>query len=281
MGLITDILTPAINKEIAQLETRKKLRLEQVDFLENDKDFFDRITALQNEYTIEGLDPDKDMINGDKEYVIDGKHRSMDITESEFLLDKFKNDTAKKDEFGFKILSILNDFGLEVCFYDYVEYWVLYNKKPNWEVTYSLESLLRLLKNEAMIPGYPLTTTEKQFLKEIKRNSLGLAHSKGRITDPRYLNFLALLKQSKNSMRSSKLHKKRKLLQAHGTYYEYIDNGKAIKEKNTYKNLVMTIEESDDPKDLVRSNNRLRKANQRLRARKNLLKASKSNKKPQ
>jgi len=268
MGFITDILASDIEKERNQLDVRRKFRLEQTSFLENDNNFARATFEIRKEYGIKNIDPDKDIIVGDIEICINNKYESMEVTKSNFLIDKFKSDNNEWEKFHYKVLKLLQFFNLETCFYDYVQYWILYNKKPDWEVSYSLGSLILLLEHEEMISGYPLTSKEKQFLCEKKREKLGLENQKGRISNPEYKSFLDLLKKSKNTIRSSKLYKMEEIIGKRKGFDVYVDEeAKEIKEKITYKKLALEIEDSDKPSKLARANSRLRKINQRIKER--------------
>jgi hypothetical protein len=189
------ILGPILEKELErEFGISSNLNKDIVKLISINNDFLPRIKSLQRELNIPSLELGDDLI------ILE--HEDMEIDASYWL----ENHRTKKEKLRKKILQIMVDFGLPINFYDWIEAYVLYNKKPRWIPLYSNYDLLLSMFYLNELKGLPLTTGEKNFLKREVRKRLKM-NKTGRLpkkTSKAYQNFLEFLVKIKNKRRRLK-----------------------------------------------------------------------------
>ncbi|MDP3697125.1 MAG: hypothetical protein Q8R55_03770 [Candidatus Taylorbacteria bacterium] len=128
---------------------------------------------------------------------------TIDESESIFLY----NRPEIKLKFDEAISSLLTFFDLAGNFREWLTYFILYKRIPHkdWNPNYGLDSLIELSGNQGELPKNKLLTSEKKFLKQIKKKELGITGGRPPIkVQDKYNQFKKLLAKSKNTRRRLK-----------------------------------------------------------------------------
>lgn len=184
--------------DIKFFNTRKELNMEMATLIDIEKSFLQNFKIIRNEFKIPYLEPEDDI----ELISIDENGKEIILTKSKYL-----DSIINKKEKGLiqnKIKWLLERYNLPLNFKDWIQYYLLYNKKPNWVPLYNWEIIDQIIsdKNEAL--RIPLTTEEKKYIKAQFRKVFSM--EKGRPTKKlkeKYNELLSIFKKSKNSLRRS------------------------------------------------------------------------------
>lgn len=237
--------------------TRKALSQEQLVYLKDDVEFKNEVKYIKKKLKVPKLYPDKDVESFEYENYIDA--------ESFWLRTQ---DKSIQDEFEKRINNLLNNYGLPIGFYDWMQYLVLYGEPP-WVPNYNPELLNDIMNNPEELQRTPLTTQEKRYIRKIVKENLNIKGRPTKKVQQLYKSFLLALAQSKNTkrrFRSLKTAVKTTNLGKEITEYNSIENVN-ITRKITSLDLATTIFN-----DVTGSKSQVvRKQKQRLKERKNLI----------
>jgi len=171
-------------------KTAKQLNEQNAELLSRNKSFLSEIKKIRSHFSIPELNLMSDVILVDL-----GKYTDALSNWVETFLSK-----KQKVKLQERIFKILEKFCLPINFYDWVEHWILYNRRPPWAPIFNFD----LIENyDKLSPLTPMTIGEKQFLKWYIRRTLKLKR-KGRIPkkiSQAYREILTNLSKIKNTRR--------------------------------------------------------------------------------
>lgn len=241
---------------------RNKFNQEKITLISQSKEFANDIQKTRGNLRIPKLDPEED-------------HNTIPVLEGEIedssWLHGQPDNYAK--QFNERIKQILDKYGLSTAFTDWVEWWVLYNRKP-LGYPYFFVELMGLIKNNPKeLERIGLTTNEKQMAKTLIASWTGVKRRPAKETGEEYktirqrLNKILVAsknkqrvkKQLKSALATLRVGKQRKNRPEKGVYLKY---GSTV----TYADIVPKIfnEETEFSVGGDKLINRLRKQKQRL-----------------
>ncbi len=279
--MIIELLKKDITHTKHLLERVKNLRGEMMDFIDTSIIFEDELTTTRNKYNICGLNPDEDFFDEEAYFnslflfdlfTKNNKGIStLTLKDIEISLeDNLKNENKIRKLFLENVFGTMEKFNVSFSFRDYVIYRLLYKSKPTWNVTYSLDDILILIKYPKFIKNMTLTAGEKKLLLEYFTSDTDLLSKKysKKMLSKRMDKIKKDIKSSPDRPHTSKLYKNMPYISKQGQYAKYIEDGKEIKEKITFKQLVADMyPDEDDKVKLKKHENKLKKQKQRKKER--------------
>lgn len=233
-----------------------KLVDEKVLLLEKTTPFLSEIKEIRNTFSINLLDPEKDktiVYYGGKEY-----DESIWFTKQpQIIQEKFENEVE----------TLLIKYNLPLSFRDWIEKYILYGKpKTNPYINYEL--VHEIMKNPSELTRLPLSTGEKELVKDCVRYRLGIKKKPSKYLRKTYQELLDALSKSRNTTRSSRTTKtsiKTLKMGAKHTYFDFAlgVSGKKVTHKTTSTDLATEIFNDETGTKAVL----VRKQHQRLKER--------------
>lgn len=241
-------------------DTRKELNDEKITYLNLDKNLKNDVKAIRDKLNIPKLAPNEDI------FTFEETEHSIGA-DSNWL---FRSSPHSQNVFENEIDKLLEKYLLPKNFHDWLQFYILYNRKPPWKPLYNWDLLEQIIKDIDEPQRIPLTTKEKEFARWVFRYI-----TKSKSGRPRkelrkaYNELLEALSKGKNSTRRARVLKQAIKTFDKGKIEKYFDpvKGKDVVEKPTYKKLAVKI--NIDATDLERDRlaTTLRKQNQRLKKR--------------
>jgi len=149
------------------LGVRKTWNQEKVAFLLEKKDFQKRIERIRKDIGIDDLEPISDI----KEYFVEVEDdKEIMISDSYFLW----SNEEKKGKIADEISSIRKEYNLSPNFIEWLQYYILYAKVPEWVPEYNLSLLKNVMENPEEVILIPLNKQEKVYLRARLRKVLGI-----------------------------------------------------------------------------------------------------------
>ncbi len=260
--LIQELLRAVVEKKY--FGTRKKLNEELLKYVELDKDFSQKIKKLRKKYNIPELNQQEDIIS----FPVGDKHIEA---ESGWLSSQ---DKKTKKAIESDIHSIVKEYNLSENFFDWIEFYILYNKQPPWSPFYNWELPLQIGKDFNELERIPLTTQEKRYIKSFFRRILGIKRRPPKEKIKAYRKICQVLEKApKNKRRPFRTLETALKTLGRGKLTEYYEPSEGIRGedkllKKTYDTLAIEIDEEGKyfgkEKQLSQ---RLRKQHQRLKER--------------
>lgn len=257
-NVIQDLLQNFADSQF--FDTRKALNEEKVTYLHLEKNLKKDIKAIRGKFNIPNLVPEDDV------FTFEESEHSLEA-DSNWL---FRSSIYIQKAFTNEVEQLINEYSLPKNFYDWLQFYILYNQKPPWKPLYNWDLLQQLGDNKDEAQRIPLTTKEKKFVRWAFRY---ITKSKPGRPKKEYQNaykeLIKALSESKNSNRRS-----RTLVQSTKTFdkgqtEKYFDpvEGKDVVEKPTYKKLAVKIDINATEEERDRLAATLRKQNERLKKR--------------
>lgn len=275
--------------------TRIKLNHELLFYLTENSDFKDKLAALRKKYRIpstenkENTSARNPITSASESITDDAGNESFftvsEQTEEENLYPEEDLDGRDKSvhlgelsdkeqsSFNADINAILASYKLPKNFYDWVQYYVLYNKQPpwGWEVSFNLELLQQIESDNLEAMRIGLTSEEKKYIRGQYRKLFGMKEGRPpKWLKENYEQLNNLLKKSKNTQREFRsLGVAKKILLEKKKKISFFENDKEKTEKMKYADIageLFGLEDMEKEKQQIQN---LRKTVERLKKRHN------------
>lgn len=243
--------------------SRAEFNREDLTYLLRDKTFQEDIRNIRKELKIPKLKPEQDL----RFVPVDFGNENKDIEQSDWI---HALSEQNFNAFDSKVKWLLSKYKLPLNFYDALEGYLLYRKKPKTPV-YNLGLVSQILLDPNELKRIPLTTSEKHLIKLYLLDEYGEKIMKDKKLRLAYQNLVQDLAVSKNKRRKlsnfksalKALHKP----QRHEKYYDDVE-GQEIEPKFTFKDLaVKEYVKVNTESEATRKAALLRKQKQRLKDR--------------
>jgi len=253
-----DALRDFADKEF--FDTRKALNEEAVTYLNIEENLKNDVREIRKRLKIPKLNPRDDI------FTFDASEHSIEA-DSEWL---FRRSSQSQEEFLSEVEQLMKKYSLPKNFYDWLQFYILYDKEPPWKPLYNWDLLEQIMKDTNESERIPLTTKEKKFVRwafrYITKSKSGRPKKE---YQKAYGELLEALSKSKNSTRRSRVLRQAIETLDKGEIEKYYDpvEGKNVIERPTYKKLAVKIDMDASNKERDRLAATLRKQNERLKKR--------------
>lgn len=154
------------------------------------------LELIREKYDIPKLNLYEDLISRD---ISNGGSDTVCVSSSFFLdtLDSKKGNGVRTD-----IEKMIRKYELPISFYDWFEYWLLYQEEPDWNVLWHTDVALLAIENPKTLKNICLTAAEKKFIKLKVRDFLKIKTGRPPLKiRKKYTEILKYLGKSKNQKR--------------------------------------------------------------------------------
>lgn len=181
-----DILSENADREY--FGTRKALNEELLEHIQG-KDFKEKIKSIRRKLSIPRIKFEDD--------VIEFFWKDDVEVESRWLL---AQDESVKNKVDIEVKKAL-EIGLPIGFYNWVQHYILYGKKPKWMPLYNLNIANDIINYPEELNRIPLTSQEKKYIRKSAKSRLGIKGRPSKRHQEAYSELLQALSRSKNKKR--------------------------------------------------------------------------------
>ena len=227
-----DTLRDFADKEF--FDTRKALNEETVTYLHLEEDLKNDVSAIRKRLKIPTLNPKEDI------FTFEVSEHSIEA-DSSWLS---RSSPQAQDVFVIEIDQLMKKYSLPKNFYNWLQFYILYNQKPPWKPIYNWDLLEQIMKDIDVPQRIPLTTKEKKFarwaFRYITKSKPGRPKKE---YQKEYGELLEALSKSKSTTRRSRVLKQAIKTLDKGKIEEYYDPVKEqnVTEQPTYKTLAVKL----------------------------------------
>ncbi len=257
---LKELLEPILKGFTAKhFGSRAVFNNEDWEYLFRSKTFKNDLRETRDELDIPKLKPEEDYRVIQVDY--DGKNE--EVSESDWV---HSLTNEQFDKFDKKVKWLLDKNDLPLNFREYIEFYLLYGKKPKGTPKYNLGLFNQILKYSEELKRIPLTIGEKKIIKFYIRDVYGERIKKDKSLKKAYKELMQSLAQSKNKRRRRK---------SFSTAIKAVNKPKRKRieydkpeERYTYRNLATDLTNKDlNENETKKKAARLRKQKQRLNER--------------
>ncbi len=251
-------LTPFLQKAFDNaLSPRAKINRERAVFLSEDSSFHIRLEQIRKENQIPHLTPEKDI------YVVEiPMHQPATSEAFSFYLEQ-EIGRASKIRIEKALKSVLVEYGLPLNFYEWVQYFLLYRKRPSGIPRYNWELIDQLAENPDEAKRIPLSFAEKKWWLWIFRSRVGI--KEGRIPKKfanAYSELKSILNSATNKLRRSRTYDS--ALEVLESKARRIDTLDKAGHKKTYRDVVADLTSLETEEEFRKEADKFRQRTSRL-----------------